>query len=131
MRRVKKKNKSPLARSPQQGYLNADAGEVSVKETSMLNENRLAEKLGFALTPGSGCVNDVRKKGDGRTDAFVIECKETKSASISISGKVLHKIFQEAKLAGKDPLVVLSIYGVEKPTPTDWILIPAYLFESD
>jgi hypothetical protein len=126
-----KKKKRNLARSPSQNFLQGDPGEVSVKETSMLNEKRLSEKLGFRLTPGSGCAGWLRKKGDGRTDDYVVECKETKARSIRITEEMLKKVYAEAKLSGKEPVMVISIYGMDEPTPADWVMVPAYLLESD
>lgn len=126
-----KEEKKKLARSPSQNFLGGESGELSVKEASMLNEERLSKSIGFRLTPGSGCVQELRKKGDGRTDDFVIECKETKAASIRITGEMLGKVYKEAKVSGKEPVMVISIYGMEDPIPKDWVMVPAYLLESD
>lgn len=118
-----------LSRSPASCVFDASSAAVPVRISSMLNEERLSRALGFALTPGSGCVEQLRKKGDGRTEDFVIECKETKSASIRITGDMLRKVYSEAKCAGKEPLMIVSVYGVESPTPCDWVLLPAYLLQ--
>jgi hypothetical protein len=131
MKKKKKvKVRSPFSKSPVQKFLSEDAEEPTVREISSFNEKRLSERLGFDLTPGSGCVPCLRKKGDGRTEDFVIECKETKSSSIRITSEMLGKVYAEAKYSGKEPVMVISIYGVPDPVPRDWVMVPAYLFDS-
>jgi len=105
-----------------------DAEECSVKGTSLKNEKRLSKRLGFDLTPGSGNTQWVTGKGDGGTDRYMVECKETNGKRLVIDEKVIVKLCKEASLARKDPLLVLSVYGLPEHLPKDWVLMPASLF---
>lgn len=101
----------------------------SVKKTSLKNERRLSLELGFDLTPGSGNTRWITRKGDGNTSRFMVECKETKGKRLVISEEVLTKLCREASAAGKEPLLVVSVYGLAEPLPKDWVIIPAFLLE--
>jgi hypothetical protein len=100
-----------------------------VRVTSIRNEQRLSKVLGFRLTPGSGCVNQLSKKGDGRTDEFVVEMKETASKRISITEEMIEKLCREAYSTGRVPVFIISTNGIKDHLPKDWVMFPAYLFE--
>lgn len=106
-----------------------DAPEPSVKKKSLENESRLSKVLDFKLTPGSGNTDWVLRKGDGSTDDFMIECKETTKSKISIGESVIAKLCCEAAVAGKDPVLVLSAYGIPESLPQEWVCFPASLFK--
>lgn len=100
----------------------------SVKATSLKNEKRLSKKLGFKLTPGSGNQDWASKKGDGFTANFMFECKETQKDRFSILPEVLAKLCREAGIVGKDPVLVVSMYGLEDPIPKEWAAVPLDVF---
>lgn len=102
--------------------------EPSVKRKSLNNEERLSEDLDFKLTPGSGNKSHPTHKGDGQTKRFVYELKETEKDSLTLSYKVLSKLYREASIIGKDPVLVMSLYGLPSPLPKDWVVIPIDVF---
>jgi len=106
-----------------------DAEEPSAKAKSMGNEKRLSKALGFRLTPGSGNTPWVSVKGDGVTSEFMVECKETKGSKIIVGIDILTKLCNEAARAGKDPVLVLSAYGIPDPIPKEWVCFPLGVFE--
>jgi hypothetical protein len=105
-----------------------EEAESSVKATSLKNEERLSEEIGFALTPGSGNRDWPGMKGDGAHPRFMFELKETKYARISVGGKDIGKLCREAAAVGKDPALVLSAYALPDPLPKDWVAVPASVF---
>ena len=98
--------------------------EPSVKKKSLANEKRISKKLGFKLTPGSGNQDWPSRKGDGVTQEFVFELKETIKDRFTISPDVLAKVCREAGIVGKVPVLVVSMYGLEDPIPKEWAMIP-------
>lgn len=99
-----------------------------VKKTSLDNEKRLSKELDFKCTPGSGNQKWAHSKGDGSSDDYLYECKETKKRNILIKGDDVEKIVKEAAMVGKIPVIVFSIYGLEDNIPKDWVAIPKEYF---
>jgi Holliday junction resolvase len=106
-----------------------DDPEENQKQKSLKNERRLSKKLDFKLTPGSGNRVWPGDKGDGQTKRFMFECKETKFPRISVGENDLLKLVSEANTAGKEPVLVLSIYGMSEFIPKDWVAMPADVFK--
>lgn len=110
-----------------QTYLPSDDG------TPTAQENRVARVTGGRRVPGSG--SSPYAKGDVRLSSFLVECKKTEKASISITHKWLEKITQEAEALGKEPALAIEIQGGDRDTrkvsvrDRDWVLIPARLFK--
>lgn len=94
----------------------------------MQNEQRLAEEIGFTVTPGSGNQPWPGGKGDGSHPVFMFELKETVKDRIGVNSKVLGKLCREAGAVGKDPALCLSAYGLPEPIPQDWVAVPAAVF---
>ena len=62
-------------------------------------------------------------------DKFLIECKQTVHASLSVKGEWLSKITREAMAAGKEPALAIEIKGNDDPsTEAHWIAIPMSVF---
>jgi hypothetical protein len=101
-----------------------------VKTKSLRNEKRLSQKLGFKLTPGSGNQAWPSRKGDGVTKDFVFECKETEKDRFNVTPDVLGKIYREASTTGKDPALVISMYGIPDPIPKEWVAVPLEVFNN-
>ena len=100
----------------------------SPKAKSQKNEARLSEEVGFNLTRGSGNQPWPFMKGDGQTKSMMFELKETEAARIVIGTNVISKLCREARSVGKDPVLVLSAYGMPEPLPKDWVCVPVELF---
>ena len=101
---------------------------ISPKTKSMRNEARLAKAIGFDVTPGSGNQPWPGGKGDGKHPLFMFELKETQRASLSVSERAIAKLCREAANVGKDPVLVMSAYGLSDPLPKDWVAVPAEVF---
>ena len=68
-------------------------------------EKRVAERIGGALTRGSGSGNE---KGDARLKGVVtIECKTTKARSFSVTPEILDKL--EAATFGSGEIPILQV----------------------
>ena len=85
-----------------------------IKEHSVAQENFIASSLGGKRSPSSGA--SIYDDGDVENDTFVIECKMSgnpdKSAkSISLRLADFEKVFDEASLNRKTPMVTLRIYN--------------------
>jgi len=91
------------------------------------HENDVAKRSGGKRRAASGAAPG--KPADTLDEVYLRECKATKGAGMSINGKWLAKIVQEALPRGMTPLIELRFDGQEPPTPTDWVLIPAQEFE--
>lgn len=72
-------------------------------------EKQTAADMRGRVTPGSGCVQNVRLKGDVITKHFRVECKLTQAASYSLKLAVLDKIEREALSNCQCPLMSLEI----------------------
>jgi len=88
----------------------------SVQKTSKLAEQRVAEKVGGVRQPASGAF--WSRKGDIKQDRssvpvkdLLIEHKMTEKKSISLKGDWLEKIFNEALLDGRQPVVAIELLG--------------------
>ena len=88
------------------------------------------------MQPGSG--SSIYAKGDviQRTknahdlDRFLIECKQTVHASLSVKGEWLSKITREAMAAGKEPALAIEIKGHDDAAlEPHWVAIPLSVFK--
>jgi hypothetical protein len=101
----------------------------SQKRRSLDNEKRLSEEIGFECTSGSGNQPWALGKGDGKHPQFMFECKETSRASITIKERDISKLVKEARTAGKDPVLILSAYGISDGIPKEWVAVPTEVFK--
>ena len=120
--------KTPKPHEPKKPKPKMWSEEISSKATSMKNEERLSETVGFKQTPGSGNRDWPSLKGDGSHPRFMFELKETQRANISVGERVVSKLYREASNVGKDPVLVLSAYGLPDPLPKDWAVVPIDIF---
>lgn len=79
------------------------------QKQSRKHEVRLAKKFDGSRTPASGAF--WSRKGDVRSETFLIEHKYTASKSISLKGEWLTKIQREAVLEGRMPVLALHVGG--------------------
>ena len=117
-------------------YLNKDRGRTAGpnyldRKTGVdweKHESDVEKRSGGRRRAASGAAPG--KPADTIDEEFLRECKSTKGAGMSLSGKWISKITQEALCLGKTPLIELRFDGQVEPTPTDWVMIPALEFES-
>lgn len=101
----------------------------------MSQENRIAYRTGGKRVNGSGASDyskgDVRGVHGLDGVEFLVECKQTKHASISIKWGWLRKITDEAQAAQCEPALCIEIKGGEDDprVDRDWIAIPLRVFE--
>lgn len=95
--------------------------------TPTAQENRVAKKMGGKRQRGSG--SSIYAKGDVIQEDFLIECKKTIHASLSVKGAWLDKITKEAMAAGKEPALAIEIQGMESThSERDWVAVPMSVF---
>ena len=91
------------------------------------HEKRISKRSGDRRVPGSG--SKPGKPGDIRGIEFLREAKTTKGRGRTISGNELEKITSQAISVGLEPLMEICFEGQTAPTPKDWVLVPADVFE--
>ena len=79
------------------------------KEQSRKQEERVAEEFNGKAQPGSG--NQWHSKGDVSSEDFIIECKQTRHASFTLSLRDLKKIERFAKEKAKLPVFIIEFMG--------------------
>lgn len=77
------------------------------QKASQAHEKRLAKVIGGARTAASGAF--WSRKGDVRSDRFLVEHKYTAAKSFSLKSAELKKIETEAVLAGRTPVFGISL----------------------
>jgi Holliday junction resolvase len=100
-------------------------------------ERRIAKRFGGKKVAGSGSSDyskgDVRDvtAGSGDEIEFLVECKQTLHASLSVKWAWLTKITREASAVQKEPALAIEIQGGKNDPlcDRDWVLISARSFE--
>ena len=112
-----------MAKIEPQTYSKSDDG------TPTAQEHRIADETGGKRVPGSGC--SPYAKGDVKLKAFLVECKKTEKASLSIKKSWLVKISREAVAIQREPALAIEIQGGPQDAvcDRDWVMIPARLFK--
>lgn len=101
--------------------------QKSVKQRANETEKRLAQDLGGHRVPNSGSIDGL--KGDVSTDDFLLDSKETGSRQLIVTGQMISKITNEAREAGKEPGLVLTIGQVPLGVPRQWVCVPLHVFQ--
>jgi len=98
-----------------------DDGET---DTPTQQEQRVARMMKGKRQRGSG--SSMYAKGDVKLEDFLIDCKQTKHASMRITGDMLSKISKEAAGMGKDPMLEIEIQGYKKDQWMEhrWVMVP-------
>lgn len=102
--------------------------------TPTAQENRVAVSVGGKRQRGSGssiyAKGDVIQSGGAYDlDRFLIECKKTVHASLSVKGAWLDKVTKEAMAAGKEPALAIEIQGMDSNcAERDWVAVPMSVF---
>lgn len=97
-------------------------------------EARVARMVRGRRQPGSGCGSrkgdvDMPTGAEFALDRFLIECKGTGKASLSVKGAWLEKITREAMAEGKEPALHLEIMGVDPSiAEREWVVVPQSVF---
>ncbi|MBN2258381.1 MAG: hypothetical protein JW704_11285 [Anaerolineaceae bacterium] len=108
-------------------YLNTD-------RSPRAQEDRVAQRTGGKRVRGSGASQyskgDVRDVEAAGID-FLLECKQTIHASLSIKWEWLKKITAEADAQQCEPALAIEIRGGEDDprTDRDWVMVPARVWE--
>lgn len=99
-------------------------------------ERMVAKRLNGRKQPGSGssmyAKGDVKQaSGPGHSlDRFLVECKQTKHASLSVKSEWLSKISREAMAVGLEPALSVEIKGGKDwQTEAHWVMIPMSVFQ--
>jgi hypothetical protein len=79
------------------------------QKASQFHERRLADLLGGTRPAASGAF--WTRKGDVRSETYLVEHKYTAKNSISVSRSVLDKIRTEAIMDSRVPVLALHIAG--------------------
>ena len=79
------------------------------QKQSLKHEKRLEKALGGQRSAGSGAF--WSRKGDVRTNDFLIEHKWTGKKSFTLKSDVLEKIVMEAIVDGRTPVLGVSLNG--------------------
>jgi len=98
----------------------------------------VARRLGGKKVGGSGSsdyskgdVRDVEAVCGGDSIEFLVECKQTIHASLSVKWEWLRKIMKEANEVQKEPALAIEIQGGVNDPMCDrqWIAVPLRVFE--
>jgi hypothetical protein len=84
---------------------------LNKRKMSQRGERKVARSLSGRLQPASGAL--AFAKGDVSTQDFLIERKDTTSASFTVTRQVLDKIRVEANQVGKHPMLSVGVAGAE------------------
>ena len=90
---------------------------MQMANLSRKQERDIASDLGGRPVPASGAF--WHRKGDARSQEFLVEAKRTDSASLSIKRQIWDKIRREALLDGRIPVLALQIQD-RKLAVLDW-----------
>lgn len=108
-----------------------DKEEKRERAAPKKQERSFAKKTGGSRQPLSGARDEA--KGDVKIDradlAFLVDCKHTKHASVSLTEEWLLKITKEALAAGKHPLMELELGGALSLSCKRWVAMPTPVFE--
>lgn len=90
-------------------------------KASQSHEKRLAKVIGGTRVAGSGSF--WSRKGDVRSDKYLIEHKYTSKASYGLKAEDLQKLEKEAIMVGREPLFCISLGGKNYviQTEDDWL----------
>lgn len=90
-------------------------------KASQGHEKRLAKVIGGDRVAGSGSF--WSRKGDVRSDKYLIEHKYTSKKSYGLKAEDLQKLEKEAIMVGREPLFCISLGGKNYviQTEDDWL----------
>lgn len=106
--------------------LGSDKKRASLKERVNDHERELAENLGGVRQPNSGAT--AGRKGDVLLESFLLDSKETASATLNVHSADLIKITREAEEISRIPGLVLTVGGVPATVSREWVAVPLAVF---
>jgi len=98
------------------------------KSRSARHENRLQGVLRSKVTPNSGALPDLSKKGDLRDELFVWQAKLTNKDRFTITSDIILELKRQASLTGKWPGICVTIESLPDNVDKDWVCIPSNIF---
>jgi len=107
-------------------------GDNVLRDTRRLvtgQEEDAASLIGGKRHVGSGSIQGL--KSDASSEHWQLEAKSTRTDSFRLTKKILQKIHDEAKAAGKRPILHLRFRESDSifTAPRDWVIIPSESFE--
>lgn len=81
------------------------------QKQSQKHERRLANKIGGSTTAASGAF--WSRKGDARSEQYLIEHKYTAAKSYRLTKADLNKVLKEALMVGRIPLFCIHMDGYD------------------
>lgn len=91
------------------------------------HEKRTAKRSGDRRVSGSG--SKPGRPADIRGLEFLRENKTTHGRGRFINGDEIEQISNQALSVGLEPVMEICFEGQTAPTPKDWVLVPAEVFE--
>ena len=88
-------------------------------------EKFIAKKYHGKLKPNSGAF--VGHKGDVEFGEYLVECKTTSKKSFSVKKEILDKIYTEALMADRKPIVFIRFEGSKYPQV--WVMLDMETFD--
>lgn len=80
----------------------------------------------FSLVSGSG--SSYEKKGDLKSESYLLQAKRTDKKSFTVKLDDLRKAEREAMNLGKKPLFVVGFYAGDRVTD-EWVFFPKWAFD--
>lgn len=93
------------------------------------HEQDTANEINGNTQPNSGATAWQRYKGDVSSDNFLYQCKLTDKNRFTINETILAEITRQARVNHKDPVVVIKMESIQKPTPNEWCMIPMEVYK--
>jgi hypothetical protein len=95
-------------------------------DLSKKHEKETAQRTGGRRVPGSG--NQLGRPGDVTGSEDLQELKATQKTDTRINLQWLRDVAYQAMTQGKEPIVNMRFAKLAPPCPTDWVLIPADVY---
>jgi hypothetical protein len=118
------RNKTKRLNDPLQSFRTVSV--QSMHKNVIKQEEQAAAMVGGKRHSGSG--SKIGHKSDASGEQWQVECKQTEKNSLVLKLEWLTKIQREAAAKNKWPMMHLRIES-EADVPSDWIMIPKWLFE--
>lgn len=100
--------------------------QKSMKARVNQHEQDLADALGGFRQPMSGALEGM--KGDIKLDTFLLDSKETDTGTLILSVKEFTKITREAREAGREAGLVVTLHKLPVTVSKEWVVIPLEIF---
>lgn len=86
------------------------------------------DKFGEVFERVSGSGSSAEKKGDLKSESYLLQAKRTDKKSFMVKLDDLRKAEREAMNLGKKPLFVVGFYAGDRVTD-EWVFFPKWAFD--